>query len=88
MGITVDSLPVFAGRASIANVYTNIRDMQATKLSDGSYEYSYVAYYDNIKSEGAIFTQATAPTTSIWETCYTHLKEKLTESGITFVDTM
>lgn len=88
MGITVDSLSVAGGRATVPNVYAHIRDINYTKLEDGTYEYTCTLHYSGILSQTFSFSTTTLPTDTVWGMCYTAVKAKLSEAGITFVDTM
>lgn len=103
MGLTITSFPALNGLVTIDGVYGKIRDLKTTKKNDNlppninnnddlKYELEFRVIYEK---DGKLVhnefyrKEYEAPITSnLWDTCYTYLKEKLTEKNLAHNDVM
>lgn len=93
MGLTIASFPVMDGLATIDGVYAKIRDLKTTKKNDNvKYELEFRVIYEKdgklVHNEFYRKEYEAPITNDLWDTCYTYLKEKLTEKNLAHIDVM
>ena len=99
MGLTINSLSIMNGIATVDNVYAKIRDLKTTKRNNNlplnnnnavKYELEFRVLYEKdgkfVNNEFYRELYDTPITDDIWITCYSYLKQKLTEKGLTHSD--
>jgi len=89
MGLTVNSLPVMDGLATINDVYVNIRDIRYTK-EEGEYVLEFMIHYQrdtkHIKTEFKNIKLADFYDGNIWSRAYEVLKSDLSDKSLTHQD--
>lgn len=93
MGVTITNFPVYGGAADISGVYSYVRDMRTTKLSDNTHQLNFVGFFEVDVSGVTQRLQTTGYNDvstnvfpDVWGCAYDKLKLELDNLGLSHVD--
>ena len=99
MGLTIENFPIYNGGATVTNAYSNIRNINVTKIRDEFIDTNPDQNKHVIEADATVYCNKSVVharrikcmsgepfTGNGWDFCYTEWKKILTSENLSFTD--